>query len=717
MTRRPHAAPALYGLVTLFLASSLLSCASGPKTPDAERGQNPTATPAVAGPIAPPKRAAGTAAAASPAEERDYREIYTLYSRAAYEAAILKLQAFARAYPQSPLTSQAENLFGLSFLLTKRPLQAIPHFRRAIEEGGTNPAFAQYLGYNLATAQFEAGQIDEARKTAMALETESMDKDNRVKVHYLRARIHSLRAEHAEAARECLAAGRLLMPASARETRNAVATQLEQSLKNIGDPSALENLYRGYEDSSLADAVLFRLGSIEVAASDAPELRAKGEAHLRTLMSRYPDSAYYAQAAELARGASANKPATGAATASRDTGPVRSRTVGVLLPMRGKFAKFGARNLQGIELAFRIFNTAEPDSKVTLVVEDSGDEAETAVRALDKLVTRHHAVAVIGPLLSKGIDQVTTRAGELGVPLLSLARNAGIQNDYVFQAGLTLRLQAREIARFAIETLGMKRFAIVYPRDKVGEDSMQKFWDSVDAFGGSIQGVESYNPGETDFRQVVDRLSGLYYSEARSRELEQLARDREANQIKKRTRKTEQYYTLKPIIDYDAVFIPEEPKAAGQLMPTFAYRDVDKVKFLGTSAWNSPELAARAGTAAEKAYFLDAFFPESQSPATRKYVERYKATFGQDPSAMDALAYDAASLLESVIAKHGELNREELRDRLKEVKGFPGVTGRISYGDGQLARDLKILTVDDGKVVEAGAEPGGSSASPSSASR
>src|SRR5262249_41889348 len=153
----------------------------------------------------------------------------------------------------------------------------------------------------------------------------------------------------------------------------------------------------------------------------------------------------------------------------------------------------------------------------------------------------------------------------------------------------------------AVQQLGIHKFAMIYPRDKVGEEISQYFWDEVEGMGAQVVGAETYAPGETDFRQAVDKLSGLYYSEARQRELDELAKKREQDKIKKRTRKTEAYFNLRPITDYEAVFIPDEPKVAGQIIPTFAYRDVDHVKFLGTSAWNSPEFPSRVQAYAEHA--------------------------------------------------------------------------------------------------------------------
>jgi ABC-type branched-subunit amino acid transport system substrate-binding protein len=340
---------------------------------------------------------------------------------------------------------------------------------------------------------------------------------------------------------------------------------------------------------------------------------------------------------------------------------------------------------------------------VTLVLEDSGDEPDQAVQALERLVFKDHVAAVIGPLMSKGIDQVTRRAEELQVPLISLARGSGVQGNYVFQAGLTQQFQAQQVARYAIQKMGLKRFAVLYPKDKLGSETANSFWDAVDALGGEMVGAESYNSGETDFRQQVDKLSGLYYTEARNRELEELAKERTENKIKKRTRKTEQYFSLKPIVDYDAVFIPDEVHTTGSIIPMFAYRDVDTVKFLGTSAWNFTEIAGISHS--ENAIFVDAFDFANPAANARAFLDDYKTTFGADPSVLEAVAYDAAKVLDAALALGPIRDRADLLARLQSVKNFPGVTGTISYDKGVYARDLKVFTVRSGRIVDAETAP------------
>ncbi len=623
----------------------------------------------------------------NPKEAKDFKEIQAQFNQGVSDGLINKLASFERKYPQSTQTSQIENLHGLSLLMLKRAPLAIPHFRKAVASSPGSTAFNQYIFYNLATAQYEAGQIDDADQTSREILMDLLDADNKIKVHHLKARIDIKKELWTEAAHEALSASRLLNAMQAQEMREnhgSFGPILTQSLAQIQTTSALENLYQEYEDTPFADLLLFQLGSLEAKQGN----QEKTIFHLRMLMTQFPQSSFYGPASELLH-------------RREELENVDSTAVGVLLPLKGKFSRFGAKTLEAIEMGFHIFNTKEPDTKIRLIIANSGDDPDQAVKALTDLVTRQHVVAVIGPLLSKGIDQVSAKAQELRVPLISLARNTGEPADFVFQAGMTLRLQAHEIARYAIDTLKLHRFAILYPHDKVGDQSSQEFWTAVESLGGEVAGIESYNPGDTDFRQVVDKLSGLYYTEARQRELEKMARERTRDKIRKRTRRTEQYYSLPPIVDYDAVFIPEEPKVASQIIPTFAYRDVDHIRFLGTSAWNSPDLSARAQNYAENALFVDAFIPEAKDPSTQKFIQDFQTLYGEAPTSMEALAYDAARVLESVLPPgRSGLKRGDVRDLLAGVKNFPGVTGRITAQNGLFSRDLKILTIKAGKIEE-----------------
>jgi outer membrane PBP1 activator LpoA protein len=413
------------------------------------------------------------------AEAVEYREIQRLYTAGAFDALINKIAAFEKRFPRSTQTAQVRNLNGMAYLLSKRPTQSVPYFRRSIE-ASNQPVFKQFVLYNLAYAQFESAQIEDANRTLSEIQPEALDRDTQIKFHSLRSRVFMKVALPLESARETLQLGRLVEES---QPRGVFVAQLDQALQNLTDPAVLETLYSEYEDSPFADLVLFRLGSQEFAMGRP----GSGEARLKLLMERYPQSSRFSDAQDLLRSV-------------QNQTVVNAKAIGVLLPMKGKFARFGQRSLQGIQLAFRIFNLDQPSSGITLVVEDSGEDADSAVRGLNNLFFKHHVIGVIGPLLSKGIDQVTQRAQELGIPVLTLAQQPGVQGDFVFPSALTPQMQAQAIARHAYENMGVRKFAILSPRDKFGEQYSQAFWDAVEDMGGEVVGAEAYTSGDTDFR-------------------------------------------------------------------------------------------------------------------------------------------------------------------------------------------------------------------------
>src|SRR5690606_26346374 len=108
----------------------------------------------------------------------------------------------------------------------------------------------------------------------------------------------------------------------------------------------------------------------------------------------------------------------------------------------------------------------------------------------------------------------------------------------------------------------------------------------------------------------------------------------------------------------------------------------------------------RAQRHAEGALFTEAFSPGSSSTPTQTFVKKFRTTFGEEPGAMEALAFDAASLVETALVS-GADTRSELRDELKTLVNFPGVTGRISWRDGLFTRNVTIMTIKDGRISEA----------------
>lgn len=375
---------------------------------------------------------------------------------------------------------------------------------------------------------------------------------------------------------------------------------------------------------------------------------------------------------------------------------VHAQTIGVVLPLSGRNAPVGQRALRGLEMGLGLHI---PGSSFKLAVMDSEGNPDSARRGVERLVKEDNVIAVVGSLLSKTAPAVAAKSDELGVPTIALSQRSGITEigSTVFRNSLTSGMQVRALVRTAMEDLGMRRFAVLYPNDAYGVEFTNIFWDEVLARGGQITAVQTYSNKETDFRLVIQRLVGTYFGEARYDEYNIRLNELKHSDKKRSVRQSNLENVLPPITDFDAIFIPDSVKAMGQISAMLSYNDVRNVKLLGTNLWNTKDVARRAGNFANSLLFVDSISPNTQDRS--RFMMEYKSIYGEEPSLIEIQAYDAGLILRQLVAS-GASSREELTRKLTELNRFPGSLGTLSMSaEREIERPVTALTVEKGEVT------------------
>lgn len=349
------------------------------------------------------------------------------------------------------------------------------------------------------------------------------------------------------------------------------------------------------------------------------------------------------------------------------------RSLGVALPLTGRYGTFGERVRRGMELALELRPLQPP---VQLDIRDTGGDADTAAKLVTTLARTPQILAVAGPLTGSEAATAAAQAQKERLPLLTLSQRDGLAEtgDMVFRNSLTSRLQVEALLRHAMDEQGLRRFAVLFPENRSGQEFRDLFTQGVKLRGGAVVTAQGYAESETDFRSQIRRLQGLEPNAA------------DPGKVKAR---------------FDALFIPDYADRIGLLVPQLAYYSLEPVPLLGINGWNSPDLVRIAGTAVEGAVFVDGFFRDSPSPAVRAFVERYLEKYGEEPSILAAQGFDIVSILLAVLDTPGVRGREELRQVLAQVQNFPGVTGLTSFDpQGDAAKGLYLLQVRDGQIVQ-----------------
>ncbi|MCB0356203.1 MAG: tetratricopeptide repeat protein, partial [Bdellovibrionales bacterium] len=91
---------------------------------------------------------------------------------------------------------------------------------------------------------------------------------------------------------------------------------------------------------------------------------------------------------------------------------VSPKTIGAILPLSGKHADVAYKTLRGLQLGLGIFG--DDRSEFELAIVDSEGNPDAARRAVERLVTEDHVVAIVGSLLSRTAIAVASKANELG---------------------------------------------------------------------------------------------------------------------------------------------------------------------------------------------------------------------------------------------------------------------------------------------------------------
>ena len=354
--------------------------------------------------------------------------------------------------------------------------------------------------------------------------------------------------------------------------------------------------------------------------------------------------------------------------------------IGCVLPLTGEYATYGNRALDAVVLASGIFDRAH-GSPIQIFIEDSKGDSETARKAVRKLAEEDQVIGIIGPIESSAALGAAEEAQKLGIPIITLTQKKDIAEtgDYVFRNFLTGEMQIRALVTYSIENAGIRNFAVLYPNDNYGTKMMGLFWDEVIRQGGQIRGAEAYSPRQTDFIREIKALTGLDAQGETGASGEKPI----------------------PIVDFDALFIPDSCSAVNMIAPQLAFCDIVGVQLLGTNVWNCADLLKKDNEYLEGAVFTDCFFLNSSRPEVRDFIDRFYAACGREPENMEALAYDATKIMTNLIIENNVETRGDLRDSLSHVENYPGITGITSFsGTGDAEKPLHILTVMDGEIVQ-----------------
>jgi branched-chain amino acid transport system substrate-binding protein len=340
--------------------------------------------------------------------------------------------------------------------------------------------------------------------------------------------------------------------------------------------------------------------------------------------------------------------------------------IGEFASLTGKEATYGQAAHKGVLLAVEETNAAGGilGRKIELVTEDNQSKPGESATVVKKLISRDKVAVVIGDITSGRTLEAAPIAQAAKIPLISPgATNVAVtqKGAYVFRVCFVDDFQGTVMAKFARETLKLRRAAILSSASSAQSVGLAKFFRAGFAGGGAtVVAAQKYHEGDKDFRAQLTAIKAA---------------------------------------GADGVFIPGYYVEAALICKQA--RDLGlTVPLFGIDGWESPDLIKLAGAAAEGGYFSTHYSPENSSPRVVDFNRRFRQRWGAPSDSLSALGYDAAMLAIDAIRRAGSTEGPKIRDALAATKDYAAITGTITFDTQRNpTKSAVVLQVKNGQFV------------------
>ncbi|MBO1112569.1 ABC transporter substrate-binding protein [Bordetella petrii] len=337
-------------------------------------------------------------------------------------------------------------------------------------------------------------------------------------------------------------------------------------------------------------------------------------------------------------------------------------TIGGLLPMSGSNAEYGQIFSSGANLAVEHINASKMLSgKLSIVYEDSQALPMQGVIGMNKLVNVAKVPFVLSAFtgVSKAIAPIGTRSKTVMVNGGGVGPDLAELGEYFWNTIPLVDFEVRAMVPYLVKQRGLKRIALVYVDDPLGQSVVKELKTELGKAGGELAGSFSVPATAQQFSGIAARV-----------------RD------------------VKP----DAVYIASYGSQQGQIVKQLRDNGVSQQiasysAFAIPSTLSLPESRGAIFTSQKVDW-------DKADDITRRMLDDYKKKYGKAPSMYVLNYYNAVrafGVLAAALEKAGKpVTGENLLAQRKATKTFDFVGATVSFAEnGTIQAPIQINEIGD----------------------
>ncbi|MBO6524321.1 MAG: ABC transporter substrate-binding protein [Balneolaceae bacterium] len=316
----------------------------------------------------------------------------------------------------------------------------------------------------------------------------------------------------------------------------------------------------------------------------------------------------------------------------------------------------------GIQLAVEEFNSENADQKAFITYRNTNDALNSAEGIVNDLVWNEDVDFILGPLFSGVAKEFSNLAEEYEVPLLLPLANADsldLYNDYVFQLNPSFATQGKVMANYAVNTLGYDTLGVIAEKGSLGDPAARSFVHEAERNGALVEyyfveNLEEYGYDIRDYTQ-------FFTSD-----------------------------TLDSVDMVEAVYAPFTGTVAATLVESML-TDLEAMRstvaILGSEEWMNVNLEDRRLDETEL-YYTESFNVDTSTVKANTFASSFRLRFSTQPNQFAYIGYDAAKIVLETLKR--VKNPAYLRDALKDLNNYEGMSTRVSFRGAHVNHEIKI---------------------------
>jgi ABC-type branched-subunit amino acid transport system substrate-binding protein len=315
--------------------------------------------------------------------------------------------------------------------------------------------------------------------------------------------------------------------------------------------------------------------------------------------------------------------------------------------------------------AAALYNAAElalfdhGDQNTLLIPRDAGADEASATAAARALVN-DGADIIIGPVLREGVIGAASAARGDNIPVIGFSSDRTVAGNGVYLLSFQLEDEVARLVSYAA-TQNIRSIALLAPSNEYGRRIEAALRAEAQARGVAVVRSQLYNRSDADASAAATSLA--------------------ANLGGAR-----------------GVIIAESGSPLRAIGTALLRGGVDQrqVRFMGTSVW--------AGEAEREPSLAGGWYVAADPAVRTDFENRYRALYGEAPTRLSSLGYDAVALAALLSRDRGPQGFS--RGAIENSEGFAGSDGLFRFrGNGAIERGLAIIEVRQGSVAVLEAAP------------